>query len=294
MRMFYFVTEYSKVIAIGGYNLDDLASAELVDVSGEGKVCPEVPDFPYKVQYLLVTFYQGKVLACGGISSGTYQDKCYSLGSDLSKWEELDSHLLSKRDKMSSSIIDNKWFISGGYDGFKSLKETMVYDGTQFSPGPEMELSHQDHCQLAINSTHIFFAGGSRKETFLLDWGSGIYFPLDDMPEYLGGACGVLNNENHGMEVLIAEFTRAFIFSFNDLSWREGPLIPQRLTNLKYVLTKNGFVSLGGIKNSFEYVGSIHEFNEILYEWIPEVAQLQIGMANFGAAAVPDDFANCV
>jgi len=285
------VTEYTKVIAIGGYNSGKLKSTELVDVSGEAKVCPQVPDFPYEVNQLSATFYKGKVLACGGISD-TYEDKCYSLGFDLSKWEELDVRLLSKRARMSSSIIDNKWLISGGHDGDNILKSTIVYDGTKFLPGPDMLRAKERHCQLTINTTHVFFTGGDENEAFLLDWGTGNYIPLDDMPEYASGACGVLNNKDHGLEVLVTENRHSFIFSFENLKWREGPIIPEELGRLDSAPTENGFVSVGGYYPNV-YVPSIHEFNEVSYEWIANVAQLQTGRELTAAAAVPNNFANC-
>jgi len=140
---------------------------ELIDLSGEGKLCPILPDYPLEVAFLDATFYEESVIVCGGsLPNHHATGRCFSLGPDLSSWKEIDTLPYSPRYSQASSIIDNKWFISGGYPESRS---TLIYDGSTFTLGKELPYSRTDHCQLTINSTHVFFAG-TEKETFLYNW----------------------------------------------------------------------------------------------------------------------------
>jgi len=288
------VLEYTKAIVIGGYaNGEYLSSVELIDLSNEGKDCPSLPNYPLRVEYLTAEFYQGNVIACGGyLSTLVNTDKCYSLGSDLSSWEELRTPLYGgPRRNLASSIIDDKIFITGGYDDV-DLKSTLVYDGSQFLQGPDLLHTKYYHCQLTLNSTHIFITSGGY-ETFLLNWETEEFVLLDDIPKYMdAAACGLLKNENYGLEVLVAEEGSSFIFSFTDLLWRNGPKIPNNAINPASAPTKNGFLSIGGYSRGSFYT-SVYKFNEISYEWVEEEAVLQTGRQYATAVAVSDDFVKC-
>jgi len=278
----------------GGYNGAYVTSMELIDLSDEGKVCPLLPEFPLEVSYVAADFFNGKVILCGGtLSSGYSTDKCFSLGPDLRSWEELSTPLPDGPRKASaSSVIGSKWLISGGVrDG--PLTSTLVYDGSQFVPGPELPSFKEYHCQLTINSTHVFYGSGHSSMTFLLDWESGDTTTLQNIPiPRDNAACGLLNNENYGLEVLVAAHSYSHIFSFKDLEWRDGPKLPESIDHLGSAPVKNGFVAVGGY-NGPEYLSSIYKFDETSYKWIEEEVTLGTKRRNPVSVAVPDSFAKC-
>jgi len=294
------ILDYSKVMVIAGYDgYDEITSVELIDLSNDGKTCPDLPDYPLAVEYLTVAFFEFSVVACGGYYGypsylGTGQ--CFSLGPDLSEWKEFDTPLpYGRRFGEASSIIDDKWFISGGIDDDTDLsKSTLIYDGVQFSEGPDLLQRKVYHCQLTLNSTHVFFASGdSGLQTFLLDWEPETYTELDALSvSMISPSCGLLNNRNYGLEVLVATGRYSFIYSFKDMEWRNGPIIPDQRLYQMSALTNKGIMAIGGFYQ--KTLSSIYSFDENTYEWVTEKVELKFPRRNAGAIAVPDDFVNCI
>jgi len=55
----------TKVVVVGGENsLVRFSKVEVVDISGSGKVCPTLPDYPFAVESSSVSFYNGRVIVC--------------------------------------------------------------------------------------------------------------------------------------------------------------------------------------------------------------------------------------
>jgi len=215
----------------------------------------------------------------------------------LSSWEKLIEDLPYPQESMASSIVGKRWLITGGYP---EDKETLIFDGLHFTNGIKMPFPKEGHCQHTINSTHVFFSGGGAKgETYLLNWETRLYTILEDIPGsryMMHTACGLLNNGNYGLEFVIAAYEHSYIFSFTDLTWRDGPTIPDFRHFVQYAPTKNGFLAIGGHDEDMfgPYLSSIYRFDEISYEWVLEQAELERGKDFFAAVAVPDDFANCL
>jgi len=273
---------------------------ELLDVSGEGKTCPTIPDYPLEVGLLTAAFYQGKVVACGGLlNSPTVDwiptDRCFSLGPDLSKWEEMYSLPYGPTHALASSVFDNKWLISGGTNIIENTftNKTMVLDGFIFLPSPDMPKAKDFHCQLTINSTHIFFAS-SFKYTFILNWQTQEYVPVDDMPNPMTvAACGLFKNKDLELEAIVANGYNSNIFSFTDFKWRDGPIVPEKVQNVATTSIKNGALSIGGWDGREDFFTSIYKFDNSLYDWTPVGIELSVKREEAAAVAVPDDFAKC-
>jgi len=277
-----------------------ISSVEIVDVSGEGKICPTLPDYPLELTLFTAAFYDGKIVACGGLlNSPTVDwiptDRCFSLGPDLSKWEEMYSLPYGPTHAFASSVIDNKWLLTGGESAaLNTFTDTsMVLDGSFFSPAPELPKPKDFHCQLTINSTHVFFTSGL-KDTFLLDWDTQKYTILDDIPARMTfAACGLFKNDNFDLEVIVADGKSGHIFSFANLEWRDGPKLPQNILYSSSAQTKNGILSLGGWIETSGTVNSIYRFDASSHDWILEDIELNIKRDQAAAVSVPDDFLNC-
>jgi len=64
--------------------------------------------------------------------------------------------------------------------------------------GPKLPYKKTTHCQITINSTHVFFGAGG-KETFLLNFPAKEWHLMKNMPVPLFlPACGLLNNSTIG------------------------------------------------------------------------------------------------
>jgi len=291
--VFFCHAELTKVLVIGGYKEGAISNVEVIDLSGDGLTCPKIPDYPLKVDAITAGFYDEKVIVCGGYDNSRTHDECFYLGPDLSRWIEMAPVLGGPKRRLASSIIDNKWLLSGGYDGRTTFKSTFFFDGISFNEGPEMPASKRAHCQVSINATHIFFANGGTT-TFLLNWYTQEYDILDRIPnskEY--GSCGVINNADHGLEVLLVDESSSYIYSIDDREWRDGPKLPQSTVDSFPVQLDDGFLSMGG-KLGSSYHATIYKFDENAYDWLVEPVRLETPRQFAAAVTVPDTFLNCV
>jgi len=263
---------------------------ELIDLDDDKKVCPDLPEYPIAGALLTAAFHQGKVVACGG---EPLTDQCFELGPDLKEWRQI-LPLPEKKYGIASSIIDNKWILSGG---FRNLLSLLSFDGG-FTIEPQLPFEKEAHCQVTVNSTHIFFAGGvgpNYDKTFMLDiskqeW---IYLESINMGAY-APACGLINNAAFGPEILYAAGTRSFIFSLTDLVWKEGPPLPEDLYFVASAQLTDGILAIGGldsaIANAFD---KVYKFDENIYDWLLEKERLAIPRGAAAAVAVPNDFLGC-
>jgi len=267
--------------------------------NGQSDGCPSIPDYPFDVKDLAAAYYHGNIVACGGYDGLRQSPFCYSLGPELNAWNEMDSLPDGPRERMASSIIDGKWLITGGYNprnpsSGNAYKTTVVYDGVQFTSGPELPVVSDDHCQLTLNSTHVFLVTGD-KDTFTLNWETQEYvFYEKTFIEMPSSACGLLNNDNYGSEVLIASRAYSYIFSLTDHTWRDGPKLPEEPVGPVSAPAPYGFVSIGGFLGDFLLADdSVYNFDEDLYEWALQKAELKIARFQAAAVAVPENFLNC-
>jgi hypothetical protein len=162
-------SDLTKVVVVGGYNGAYLRSVQVLDFASPDKSCASLPPYPLSMCCGTATFYKGELLVCGGEIDGPVpSDKCFKLSPDLTSWVEILPLPNGPREVMSSSQIDGKWLISGGYY-VSSQTTSLIYDDGQFIVGPRLPFPMKDHCQLTINSTHVFI-GGTAGKAFLLDW----------------------------------------------------------------------------------------------------------------------------
>ena len=68
---------------------------------------------------------------------------------------------LEQRFLASSSLLyPNEWLIAGGYPSLDSTEIFVEHGSNGFVSGPTLPIPLNRHCQVKINSSHIFFAGG--------------------------------------------------------------------------------------------------------------------------------------
>ena len=68
-------------------------------------------------------------------------------------------------------------------------------------------------------------------QAFLFEFGPGLWTQLPNMAHsHRHGACGRINNPDNGVEIVVVSGTdtaASEIFSFDDLTWRFGPNVPE-------------------------------------------------------------------
>ena len=104
------------------------------------------------------------------------------------------------------------------------MTSTEIWDGRSFTPGPELPVPMSSHCQVTINSTHIFVADiWNTLNVYLLNWETKEWEHLPVLTRrYNVGTCGVYMSEDNGMEIVIVGDGTSDIYTVDTLVWREG------------------------------------------------------------------------
>jgi len=287
-------TGLSKVVLIGGStkrNGVKLNSVEVIDLSGDGKSCPELPEYPLSVTHLTATFLNNTILACGGFYR---TEKCFQLTSDkLSEWVEIAS-MVEPLSSLSSSNIDGQWFLTGGLDTTGSgVYVTQTYDGASFINGKRLPNDKYSHCQVTVDPDNVLLTGGNGQNTYLYNWSGQTYNVVEPIPMSLEyGACGFLNNPMKGPEVLVAEGFDCYIYSVSSDSWRDGPPLPESILDFSTARIDEGILAIGG-SVSGTTITKVYLFEEESYEWKLLEQEIVVPRTGASAVAVPDDFINC-
>jgi len=262
----------------------------VIDLAEEKKVCKQLPSYPLAIKYHTAAFIKGKIITCGGNDENKIKtDKCFELGPDYDDWQEVQPLPYGVNLDMESSVMGDKWLISGGMEVVDSL---LVHNGDLFEPGLTMPYGQYGHCQVTVNSTHVLLTGGANQ---ILNWETKEFTVLDFAPNpRLDAACGFINSPNFGPEVLIAAADKADIFSLTDLDWKSGPTLPLSVDYLASAQVDGGFVAVGGIYTPDKtYTDVIFKFDENVFEWIVLEETLDIPTAYGAVVAVPNDFLQC-
>jgi len=209
-----FIAE-SSVIVIGGNHRyvnsdgdkvgESTADIETIHLSGDGTGCSSVKNYPLELEEHTATYHDGSVFVCGGHNSeeASYTNRCFQLSNPVGPWTEI-FPMPEPNSEMRSSLIDGKWFITGGLRGPGTKSFVYDFDDKLFEYGSQLFDNKYDHCQVTVNDTHVFIGGGSSIEAYLFNWKTQRWTFLDDMPSsVLGGACGFLNNPEYGRGKLL-------------------------------------------------------------------------------------------
>jgi len=277
-------------VVVGGLDNDNnvLNRVEVVDLSNSGSVCPSLPNYPLGIVGLTLSLYNGKLIGCGGSTKTGLIDQCFELGPDLEEWVEVAQPLPKAIAGLTSSVIDNKLFITGGEDS-NYLHNTFIYDGKDFISGPDIPTFKAYHCQLTLNSTHVFITSGVDTETYVFDWPNQKWKRLENGLFFMHDApCGLLQNPMYGPEALLAVPTAGYLYSFSDEEWSYAPVLRADLINQGHAQVTDGLVVLGGYKSD-----KIVKFSQDSYRWKQLDVTLEQEKYNFAAVSVPDDFLNC-
>ena len=172
---------------------------------------------------------------------------------------------------------DGRWWIFGGAENGTYKWNVIMYENGGFTLKPDMPtgLGKWAHCAVAVNSTHIFLAGGktgsgNSQIAYLLDTTTDQWIRLPDLrvPRHWH-ACSVIGNE----VMVIGNFqgpgiNDTEIFSLTTLQRRDGPATPGGLKFCKtrIVPYKDSFLTVGGFLGT-ENIADVYEYNPTTPGW---------------------------
>ncbi len=282
------IPAYTKLLVIGGYNPDlggDLSSVEVIDLADSSSTCEAIVDYPGASGGLAVGILNDMVKVCGN-----YRDsnECYDYDPASQTWSNA-AGMLQSRYSPRASFMQDIWLVTGDDDPSSSSTSDMSA-GLGFVAGPILPHAMRDHCQLTINSTHVFFAGNGY--AYLYDFVAFHWTEIPAMSTLRSyPSCGLLNNPDNGLEAVVAEDETSEIFSFSALSWRDGPEAPG-FDYASAVQHGDTFVVVGG--NHGIPLDTIYQFDNVNYEWILMSQHLDVARDGYpGVVAVPDSYVSC-
>ncbi len=194
--------------------------------------------------------------------------QCYQYDALANSWTEF-ALLGESRQYMASSVIEGKLLASGGTSDVSQVESTL--DSTEyldkkesrgeFKPGSNMPMKMHSHCQVTVNSTHVFISDvRDTGSTYLLNWNSQDFTTMPQLQRHRWNpACGLSWSQERGMEIVVAGlFVRGAwqekhgtsdIFSLSSQAWREGPEFDvegHALVGTQAVQIGNSFALVGG------------------------------------------------
>ncbi len=114
--MTYNFPDYEKVLVVGGDDGSFLDDVELLALGGQSGNCDVLPDYPIAVKQMTGALLEGgsTVKVCGGYDgTSTRVSSCYDLSAGSGAWREAEPMMVG-RFAPSSSVVGDKWFITGG------------------------------------------------------------------------------------------------------------------------------------------------------------------------------------
>ena len=247
------------------------------------------------------TFLGQEIFICGGLVNENGElkstDRCQTFSLLSYEWQESNISMIDSRAFAKSVLFPNGTFVVIGGQGHGNIiLNTIEYlDGSMtFSNGPEIPERFSHHCAALINGTHLFISGGlqnipsarGKRETnnkalrvaqmFCACFAAFILQTPPVRWEYLASmnearydhACGIVGQK----EILVAGGTNVIeqlldsveILSLENLEWRDGKPLPERISGAFSLEYESSFLVIGGHgskgngSNIYQYVRSQH------------------------------------
>ncbi len=279
---------------MAGYGSDDwIDNVEVIDLADPTSSCEPIENYPLLADRMAVGFVDGVVKSCGGyVGNGNNIHLCYDYDPSTNTWES-SPDLNYERYHAGSSIIAARWLVTG--DNYNDVASTTeLWTGTEFVQSIDLPEYMYGHCQVTINSTHVFFGDCEDKTAYILDWNMQEWTQLGNMTyeRHMCG-CGLIHNDIQGDEVVITAEGTSEIFNFGTMSWRAGPNMTDEYGFASAQL-KDTFALVGGYAGDGQYSAKVFVFDQNNYEFVLSEQRLQQRRAYGAAVAVPDEIVNCV
>ncbi len=223
----------------------------------------------------------GKIKSCGNAYESNV---CYDYDPSSDSWSRSES-MINDRNSAKGSFIGHDWLVSGNLILPESIT-TEYWTGSEFMAGPDIPVNMGVHCQLTLNSTHVFFVQFNRDPAYLLEWETLTWTELPSFTQDMTIlSCGLIYNPENGLEAVVTHGDVSEIFNFGTLQWRPGPSGEHH----SYAgHTQHGDTFL------LQSQDEIYMFDNINYSWVNMGKLLQTPRSDFpGLITVPDEFVSC-
>merc|ERR1711962_1133463 len=167
--------EIRPLMAIGGYDGDVLASAEVVNTSCDFPL-PELK-FGYirtrrpetRRGHMSVTTTDGKTLVCGGRIPREYTASCLQFDYESKSWKYHSPLLTNYRFAASAVALSRGTYVLGGGDSAGRSSEFLATGSTVWTQGPHIPGDGvQNSCAAKLSDTEFVILGGGHDENLAI------------------------------------------------------------------------------------------------------------------------------
>ena len=269
-------------------------NAEIVDLSGTNRICPEVSEHPSDYG-MFGTFIGGSAITCGGFSPSSNRPKCYEYLADDDAWVNFVDMSLGRYRSATEYFNETSWWITGGGTNGGDTKTTEMYDSETrtLSYYVDIPIPRELHNLVKMDDNRMMLLGGLDQTslTFIFDktteeWTNGPPSPRSHEDSYAGR----VTYPNGTSAIIIAGDTISDIFNLDTEVWTEGPNLPYFAEDGCSVQRGDSFLLIGG--------NAVNEYRIATYN--VETNEYELLSATFEnpkryctAYLVPEDFVTC-
>ena len=171
-------------MVVGGYPPEADNDVELIDLSGQGRICRKPSIYPGAQRDSVGVFIQYETVVCGGYFStaDAYSAECYIYNPTDGGWTQT-SFMTSARAYAATTSLDGQWWITGGgrlVPSYLSSTEIWNSDNETFTPYLDLPGPREFHNLVSLDNKRAMLIGGQENyvETFIYD---------DDIGSWSGG-----------------------------------------------------------------------------------------------------------
>ena len=285
------------LMVVGGNNAEN--DVELIDLTGQGRTCRKPDNYPGAARGSVGSYLgDNDTYVCGGEYPNV--DTCFNYDPEDGSWTPSQSMNVQRGDG-ASVVIQDKWWITGGYFGTSIMTESTEFydpDSQSFTSYVDLPEPRSFHDMVSFNdSTSVMLLCGypGTGRTYQFDVNEETWKSRADLITAREDCEAGHVTFSDGREAIvvtsgIAEISTEILYlDEDDGSWTSGPDLPYEIWDAQSVQWQDTFLIVGGFGNT-GVLDTIWRFNVDDSTWVLMDQKLATGRNELTAFLVPDIF----
>ena len=283
-------------MVVGGQPEVAWSDVELIDLSGQGRVCAKPQDFPGAHWGSMGTYLDNidVAIVCGGAKHGDFPatNECYSYIPVTREWAEAPS-MGHSRMGAATTVYSGYWSVTGG-QGSSGTSEFFNPTSCKFHHGVNLPRQRAMHNVLSLPIGMVMILGNNEETK------KGYLYPSNGWHEYTdllearkNMQAGLIKMQDSSYAVIAAggeNMSSTEVSQLGKWSWSEGPELPHVVSHGASVQWQdsNSFIIVGGRDDSV--LDTLLKFNVEDLRWDLMTEKLSTAREQFTAFLVPEEY----